>query len=211
VGQVTAYKPGKDSKHLTDLNYGQHPQSNVVAPSVASPVDHDVKLHSKPIAAPFAFHKVGLVTPVYPGMRAVLSHNRGLVNDAVISGWLWSEQPRYEPPANEPGDYWLALPTELGPDGLPTGKGANDLIDAKGRRVVQVRALHVQVGGPKLPDVGARPTVPADDTVTIEHHSGTTIKISSDGEVTITTDHKTLTITNGQVSLKLDGAKVAVS
>jgi hypothetical protein len=211
VGQVTAYKPGKDSKHLTDLNYGQHPQSNVVAPSVASPVDNDVKLHSKPIAAPFAFHKVGLVTPVYPGMRALLAHNRGLVNDAVVSGWLWSEQPRYEPPANEPGDYWLALPTELGPDGLPTGKGANDLIDAKGRRVVQVRALHVLVGGPKLPNVGARPTAPADDTVTIEHHSGTTIKISSEGEVTITTDHKTLTLTNGQVSLKLDGAKVAVS
>ena len=211
VGQVNAYRPGKDGKHLADLNYGQHPQRNVVTPSVASPVDQDLKLHSKPIASPFAFHKVGLLTPVYPGMRALLAHNRGSVNDAVVSGWLWSEQPRYEPPANEPGDYWLALPTQLGPDGLPTGKGANDLIDAKGRRVVQVRALHVLVGEPKLPNVGARPTVPADDTVTIEHHSGTTIKISSAGELTITTDHKTLTLTNGQVSLKLDGAKVAVS
>ncbi|MFE5813190.1 hypothetical protein ACFQ6S_07285 [Streptomyces sp. NPDC056479] len=211
VGQVTAYRSGKDKKHLADLHYGQSPQPDVVAPSVAGPVDKDVTLHSKPIAAPFAFHKTGLVTPVYPGMRAVLAHNRSLVNDAIVTGWLWSEQPRFEPPANEPGDYWLALPTQIGGDGLPTGSGVNDLIDAQGRRVVQARALHVLVGGPKLPPVGTRPEAPPDDTVTIEHHSGTTIKISATGEVTITTDHKTLTLTNGQVSLKLDGTKVAVS
>ena len=84
VGQVTAYKPGKDGKHLTDLNYGQQPKPNVVAPSVASPVDQDVKQHDKPIAAPFAFHKAGLVTPVYPGMRAVLVHHRSLVRVLVI-------------------------------------------------------------------------------------------------------------------------------
>ncbi len=211
VGQVTKYQSGKDKKHLADLHYGQTLQPDVVAPSVASPVDQDVELHSKPIASPFAFHKVGLVTPVYPGMRAVLVHNRGLVNDAVVGGWIWSEQPRYEPPQNEPGDYWLALPTGLGGDGLPTGKGVNDLIDAKGRRAVQVRALHVVIGEKRLPAVGTRPTPPDDDTVLIEHHSGTTIKISSEGEVTITTDQKTLTLTNGQVSLKLDGTSVAVS
>jgi hypothetical protein len=211
VGEVTAYRSGKDGKHLTDLNYGQHSQPDVSTPSVTSTVDDDVKLHSKPLAAPFAFHRVGLVTPVYPGMRALLAHNRGAVDDAVVAGWLWSRQSGHEPPGNEPGDYWLALPTELDQDGLPTGKGANDLIDATGRRVVQVRALHVLVGGPKLPKVGKRPTAPADDTVTIEHHSGTKIEISSQGTVSITTDHKTLTLTNGQVSLKLDGAKVAVS
>ncbi|WP_460060541.1 hypothetical protein [Streptomyces sp. YKOK-I1] len=211
VGEVTEYRPGKDGKHLTDLNYGQHPKPDVSTPSVASPVDDDVKLHGKPLAAPFAFHKVGLVTPVYPGMRALLAHNRGAVDDAVVAGWLWSRQSGHEPPGNEPGDYWLALPTEFGEDGLPTGKGANDLIDATGRRAVQVRALHVLVGGPKLPDVGKRPKAPANDTVTIEHHSGTRIEISSQGKVTITTDHKSLTLTNGQVSLKLDGAKVAVS
>lgn len=211
VGQVISYKPGKDGRHLADLRYGQDPQPGVVAPSVAGPVAGDATLHGKPIAAPFAFHKVGLVTPVYPGMRALLAHNRGLVNDAVVGGWLWPENPRHEPPPNEPGDYWLALPTELGPDGLPTGKGVNDLTDARGRRVLQVRALHVLVGGPKLPDVGTRPAPPSDDTLTIEHHSGTTITISPAGDVTITTDRKPLTLTNGQVSLKLDGAKVAVS
>ncbi|MEV5043487.1 hypothetical protein AB0N20_02020 [Streptomyces griseoincarnatus] len=211
VGKVTAYRPGKDGKHVTDLDYGQHPQPDVSTPSVASPVDDDVKLHAKPLAAPFAFHKVGLVTPVYPGMRALLAHNRSAVDDAVVAGWLWSRQSGHEPPGNEPGDYWLALPTELDENGLPTGKGANDLIDAAGRRAVQVRALHVLVGARKLPDVGKRPKPPADDTVTIEHHSGTRIEISSQGQVTITTDHKSLTLTNGQVSLKLDGAKVAVS
>jgi hypothetical protein len=211
VGEVTAYRPGRDGKHVTDLDYGQHPQPGVSAPSVASPVDDDVKLHAKPLAAPFAFHKVGLVTPVYPGMRALLAHNRSAVDDAVVAGWLWSRHSGHEPPGNEPGDYWLALPTELDEHGLPTGKGANDLIDAAGRRAVQVRALHVLVGARKLPDVGKRPKPPADDTVTIEHHSGTRIEISSEGQVTITTDHTSLTLTNGQVSLTLDGAKVAVS
>ncbi|MFD7297823.1 hypothetical protein ACFV9W_31445 [Streptomyces sp. NPDC059897] len=211
IGQVTAYTPGKDGRHLADLHYGQEPGLGVIAPSVTSPVVTDVELHGKPVAAPFAFHKVGLVTPVYPGMRAVLAHNRGMVDDAVVSGWLWSQQPRHEPPANEPGDHWLALPTELGPDGLPTGKGVNDLTDARGCRVVQARALRVQVGGERLPDVGVRPAVPSDDTVTIEHHTGTTIRISDSGEITVSTDQKTLTLTNGQVSVRLDGAKVAVS
>jgi hypothetical protein len=211
VGQATAYQPGKDQKHLADLHYGQSPPPGVVAPSVASPVDDDVELHSKPISSPFAFDKVGLITPVYPGMRAVLAHNRGLVNDAVVAGWLWSERPRHAPPPNEPGDWWLALPTELGPNGLPVGKGANDLIDATGRRAVQVRALHVLVGGPALPSVGTRPAAPADDTVLIEHHSGTTIQVTSDGAVEITTKNKAIKLTNGQVTLALDGASVAVS
>lgn len=211
VGEVSAYRSGKDGKHVADLYYGQQPQPDVSTPSVASPVEEDVRLHGKPIAAPFAFHNVGLVTPVYPGMRAVLAHNRGSVDDAVVVGWLWSRRPGHEPPPNEPGDYWLALPTEFDAEGLPTGRVANDLTDAKGCRVIQVRALHVLVGGPKMAKIGVRPTVPTDNTVVIEHHSGTKIEIKSGGEVTVTTDHKTLTLTNGQVSLKLNGAKVAVS
>lgn len=211
VGLVTTYSPGKGGKHVADLDYGQQPNPGVSTPSVAGPVQDDVQLHAKPIASPFAFHNVGLVTPVYPGMRALLAHNRGAVDDAVVSGWLWSRQPEHRPPPNEPGDYWLALPTELDPEGMPTGKGVNDLTDAKGHRVIQARALHVLVGGPELPGVGVRPKVPEEDTVTIEHHSGTTIQISADGELTITTKQKTLTLTNGQVSLTLDGKKVTVS
>jgi phage protein D len=210
VGQVTAYKPGADGKHLADLHYGQSPEATVVAPSVASPVEEDVELHSKPVASAFAFAGVGLVTPVYPGMRALLAHNRGLVNDAVVAGWLWSEQPRYAPPPNLAGDWWLALPTEMGSDGLPTGKTVNDLTDAKGNRLIQTRGLHIQVGEPKLPALGKRPDPPTEDSVVIEHHTGTTIEITAKGELRITTKNTKLELTNGQVTLSFDGAKVAV-
>ncbi|MDP9696698.1 UNVERIFIED_ORG: hypothetical protein J2X79_004281 [Arthrobacter globiformis] len=211
VGKVSAYQSGKAGKHVVDLDYGQPAEPDVSTPSVGSPVSDDVRLHAKPIASSFAFHNVGLVTPIYPGMRALLAHNRGSVDDAVVVAWLWSRKPEHKPPPNEPGDHWLALPTELDPEGLPTGKGVNDLTDAKGHRVVQARALHVLVGGTKLPNVGVRPSVPAEDTVTIEHQSGTKIEISAKGELSITTSQKTLTLTNGQVSVKLDGAKVQVS
>lgn len=211
VGEVTGYQSGADGKHLVSLHYAQSPAADVVAPSVASLVDTAVELHAKPLASPFAFHQCGLVLPVYPKMRALLAHNRGLVNDAVIAGWLWAEQPRHQPPPNQPGDYWLALPTGLDGEGLPTGKGVNDLTDATGRRVVQVRSLQVTVGQPALPDVGTRPEPPADDTISIEHHSGTKIAIDAQGALTITTSSKEITLSNGSVSVKLNGPTVEVS
>ena len=211
VGVVTTYSAGSDGKHLASLNYGQEPADTVVSPSVASPVKTAIELHDKPVAAPFAFHHCGLVVPVYPKMRALLAHNRGLVNDAIVAGWLWSDEPRFARPANEPGDWWLALPTGLDGDGLPDGPGVNDLIDAKGRRAVQATALHVTVGKPALPQVGTRPEPPAENTVTVEHHTGTKITIDAAGALTITTDQKKLTLTNGSVSVTLDGAKVQVS
>jgi hypothetical protein len=211
VGEVTTYASGADGKHLASLHYAQDPGPGVAAPSVASPVDDTLDLHDKPIASAFAFDRTGLVTPVYPGMRALLAHNRGEVNDAVLAGFLWSDNPRLRRPANEPGDYWLALPTGLGADGLPTGPGANDLIDAAGRRVVQVAGLHILVGADVLPEVGTRPEPPAADTITIEHASGTTITVDAGGAVTIETSHKPITLTNGTVSVRLDGAVVKVS
>ncbi|MFE5587287.1 hypothetical protein [Kitasatospora sp. NPDC056531] len=212
VGEISDYTPGKDGKHLASLHYGQSPAAEVVAPSVAAPVDTTVDLHNKPIASPFAFHNCGLITPVYPKMRAVLAHNGGLVNDAVVTGFVWPENPAQAHPPNNVGDYWLALPTQLGPDGLPTGKGANDLTDATGHRVVQAAGLHLQVGADKLPDLGTRPTPPSDSTITIEHQSGTTITVDKDGNVTITTAASaSLKLSNGQVNLALDGPSVQVS
>ncbi|MGW7528516.1 hypothetical protein [Streptomyces sp. NPDC054783] len=212
VGEVTGYAPGRDGKHLASLHYGQSPSAEVVAPSVAAPVDTTVDLHNKPVASPFAFHNCGLITPVYPKMRAVLAHNRGLVNDAVVTGFLWPEKPAQARPANQAGDYWLALPTQLGPGGFPVGKGANDLTDAAGYRVVQVAGLHLLVGADKLPAVGTRPTPPADSTITIEHQSGTRIAVDKDGNVSITTAaDKKLTFGNGKVSLALDGPSVKVT
>ncbi|MFB4296704.1 hypothetical protein [Actinomadura sp. NTSP31] len=211
LGEVTAYAPGADGKHLASLHYGQAPEDGVSAPSVASPVGTDVDLLGKPIASPFAFHRTGLMTPVYPRMRAVLAHNRGDVNDAVVTGFVWPDNPVQQRPANQAGDHWLALPTELGEDGLPRGKGANDLTDAAGHRIIQVAALRVLVGGDALPEVGERPDPPTDDSITIEHQSGTTITVDSGGAVTISTANQPITLTNGSVSMKLDGSSVAVT
>ncbi|MEU5261569.1 hypothetical protein [Amycolatopsis sp. NPDC021455] len=208
VGEVTEYVAGD---HVASLHYAQDPGSAVTTPSVAGPVDSTVSLHGKPIASAFAFADTGLVVPVYPGMRALLAHNRGLVDDAVLAGFVWPADLAGRRPPNQPGDHWLALPTAIGGDGLPTGKGANDLTDATGHRVIQTAGLHILVGAGALPPVGTRPDPPADSTVTIEHQSGTTITIGTDGGVTIATADKPITFTNGEVSMKLNGSAVVVS
>ncbi|MER8043609.1 hypothetical protein [Streptomyces sp. NPDC094032] len=207
VGEVSAYK---GAGHQVSLKYGQSPPASVTMPSVTEPVGDD-SLLDKPVAAPFAFGPCGLMTPVYPGMRALLAHNRSLVNDAAVVGWLWPRTPGARTPSPEPGDYWLALPTGTGSDGQPTGPGVNDLTDAKGGRIVQARGLHILVGTPKLPQVGTRPTPPDDDSITIEHHTGTTIEIDPDGAVTVRTKGSGIKLTNGTVSLSLDGASVQVT
>ncbi|MET8507959.1 hypothetical protein ABZV60_25390 [Streptomyces sp. NPDC004787] len=208
IGEVTAYRP---AGHQISLAYGQNPPPSMSTPSVSGPVDDSVALLDKPVASPFAFGPCGLMTPVYPGMRALLAHNRGLVNDAVVAGYLWPRTPGAQAPSPEPGDYWLALPTGLGPDGQPFGPGVNDLTDAKGGRVIQARGLHILVGTAKLPPVGTRPTPPTDDTITLEHHTGTTIEINPAGAVTVRTKGSKILLTNGAVSLSLDGASVQVA
>ncbi|MEU6975394.1 MULTISPECIES: hypothetical protein [unclassified Streptomyces] len=207
VGEVSAYK---GAGHQVSLRYGQSPPPSMTMPSVTGPVGDDVLL-DKPVAAPFAFGPCGLMTPVYPGMRALLAHNRNLVNDAAVVGYLWPRTPGARAPAPEPGDYWLALPTGTDADGQPTGPGVNDLTDATGGRIVQARGLHILVGTPKLPQVGTRPTPPDDDSITIEHHTGTTIEIDAAGAVTVRTEGGGITLTNGTVSLSLDGASVQVT
>jgi hypothetical protein len=211
VGQVTKYEPGNQQKHVATLNYDQSPDTSSVAPSVDTPVGETVQLNSKPLASSFAWHKCGLMVPVYPGMRALLAHNRGLVNDAVVAGFLWAENPTAERPQNEEGDYWLCLPTELGSDNQPTGKGVNDLIDKSGLRVIQAKGLQILVGADKLPDVGQRPQPPAEKTIVIEHQSGTKITIADDGAVRIETSSKDIALTNGSVTLKLSSSGVEVS
>ena len=210
MGQIKEYTPGSQQKHLATLDYGQSPPADGVAPSVETLIDSAVQLHNKPIAAPFAFHKCGLIVPIYPKMRALIAHNRGLVNDAVVAGFVWAENPLQERPQNEAGDYWLALPTALDNAGLPTGKGANDLTDSSGRRVIQNKAFQIFVADDKLPDVGVRPTPPDANTLIIEHQSGAKITIDKDGKITIETNSQELTLTNGSVSLNLNGATVEV-
>jgi hypothetical protein len=210
VGEVASYDTGAGGKHLATLRYGQSPPADTVAPSVEVPVDRKPQLHGKPLASPFAFHKTGLVVPVLPGMRALLAHNRGLVNDAVVAGFVWAEKPKLEPPKNQAGDWWLCLPTALDAQGLPTGKGVNDLTDKAGLRVVQAKGLRVTVGEGKLPDVGERPQVPGDlgGQLLIEHEGGTTITVDGDGAVTVDAGGKDITLKSGGASITLSGGSI---
>lgn len=206
VGEVTSYTSGADGGPAAALHYGRTSQP---ASAATEEVGTAVELRGKPVASAFAFDRTGLVTPVYPGMRALLAHNRGEVDDAVVAGFVWAGGQR-RPPAR-PGDHWLALPTGLDGDGLPAGKGANDLTDASGHRVVQAAGLRLSVGAEALPEVGVRPDPPTDDALTIAHQSGTTITVDSQGAITISTDDKPVTLTNGSVSVTIDGTSVAVS
>jgi hypothetical protein len=210
VGEVDSYQPGGSGGHRATLRYGQSALADAVAPSVEVAVDEAPLLHNKPMASPFAFHNCGLMVPVLPGMRALLAHNRGLVNDAVVSGFVWAEEPRLDRPKNQPGDWWLCLPTELDSDGLPTGKAVNDLTDSAGQRVIQAKGLKISVGEQALPPVGDRPEVPADlpGSLVIEHESRTTVTVASDGAVTIATSGKDITFTNGSASITLTGDSV---
>ncbi len=212
IGQIKEYEAGNQQKHLATLDYGQSPGADVIAPSVETSVDQKTQLHSKPISSPFAWQQCGLMVPVYPGMRALLAHNRGLVNDAVVAGFLWSEQPTYERPKNEAGDYWLCLPTEIDTaNHKPKGKGVNDLTDKGGLRVIQAKGLHIFVGNDKLPNVGDRPDLPDAQTIVIEHESGTKITIGSDGALKIeAAQGKEISLTNGGVTLTLGKTGVEV-
>ncbi|ADB53372.1 hypothetical protein [Conexibacter woesei] len=212
VGEVASYEAGSEGKHLATVWYGQRVDEETVAPSVETPVIRrdDQQLRQRPIASPFAWHRCGLVVPAYPGQRTLLSHNRGDVNDVVLHGYVWAEEPLMERPRNEPGDWWLCLPTEIQND-RPTGRAVNDLTDARGLRVIQARGLTITVGGDRLPDLGERPTPPDADTLTIEHARGTTIRIGSDGAVEIRTDGRAITLTDGNVRLALSGGAVEVS
>jgi hypothetical protein len=166
-------------------------------------------LHDKPLAAPFAWHHSGLVVPVYPGMRAVLAHNRGDVNDPVVAGFVWSTAAGHEPPSNVDGDYWLCLPTEI-QDGLPAGKGVNDLTDRTGHRTIQARGLSIEVADGQLPDIGTRPPVPDTLAFEIKHEKGTAVRVGPDGAVTIETNGQDITIGNGSASITISGGTLTL-
>lgn len=210
IGEIAAYE---ELKHRSTLKYGQRPSSTTEAPSVMAKVENDTTLFSKPIVSPFAWHRCGLVVPVYPGMRALLGHNLDLVNDAVVTGFLWSQvqTAEYQPPKNLPGDYWLCLPTQIGPDQRPMGKGVNDLTDKSGLRVIQNKGLRITVGNGNLPEVGERPTLPSEQTLVIEHEQGTKITIANDGALQIeATGNKAITIKNDVGSIKVDSSGIEV-
>jgi hypothetical protein len=142
---------------------------------------------------PFAWGKCGLVLPRYPGTRVLVSHRKGLKDEAIDVGALWGPDQR---PESQAGDWWLILP--VGAPTTPptdektapsehTGHVVQDLIDAKGNRYLEVGELTIRVGPDKLKDAGQRPDDPQDRKGLIIEHpkTGSKIQIKDDGTIVI--------------------------
>jgi hypothetical protein len=196
AGEVKTYTPGQ---HKTTVDVGHDVKPDMVSPSVQAPLRQDpVSLPDKPSASPFAFHKCGLVVPIYSKMRALLVHGWSNPNDAIIDGYLWDD--KMTPPSNQSGDWWLCLPTQLDGDGLPTGSGVDDLIDQNGQRVIQVKGMRITVGSELLNPVGKRPTPGSSEALTIETDQGAKITVQG-AKIELTAGGVTLAIGEGKVSV----------
>lgn len=186
VGKIKTYLPGKQ---LCTTYYGQRFEKTETQPSIRTEVDADeLQIYpNKPVISPFAWHKCGLIVPIYPGMKAILNHNLNIQDDALIAGFTWSEKPPIEPPKNNEGDWWLCLPIDFDKSNPPKDgtKAVNDLIANNGKRVIELKGLKITIGNDKLSDVGKRPSEGNDDEFLIEHKSGTKFQIASDGTLTI--------------------------
>ncbi|WP_428338691.1 hypothetical protein [Mycobacterium sp.] len=211
VGRVKTANP---VDRVADLYFGQERNPGVSTPCV----DLDVKvsksvLSSKPLAAPFAWHKVGLTVPVYEGMRALLNQGQSSRNNAVVAGFLWANNaPKMDRPKSNDGDWWLCLPTEVSGDPkLPTGKGVNDLVSAKGLRVIEAVGLKVVVGKDSCSAVGERPTEGDADVLLISHSSGTTIQIDAQGNVAVQGKGTSVSLACGGATLTVGSGKVSIS
>lgn len=198
---------------LATLFYLQQAGSSVSSPSVDLDVpEGDSVLPGKPIAAPFAWHNVGLSVPVYPGMRALLNQVRDSRDDTVVTGFLWANEPKMTPPPAKDGDWWLCLPTAVtGSPPQPSGAGANDLTAADGRRVIEAAGLSITVGKSKCTAVGTRPDEGPADVFLITHTSGTTIQVDAQGSVTVDGKGSKVELTCGGVTLTVGNGKVAIS
>jgi hypothetical protein len=213
VGKVESYKAGSGTApdvHRASLYTGQVFPTTETQPSLRTDVDAvaDKIASNRPIVSPFAWHKCGLVVPVYAGMKAVMMHNLALTDDALVGGFMWSETPAIEPPPSNAGDWWLCLPIGIQSGATPTTstKAANDLISAGGRRVIEARALTIKVGD-KMTTIGTRPADGTDDELVIDHKSGSKVKIDANGDLTI--EAKKITVTgdvtvDGKVTIKKD-------
>jgi hypothetical protein len=197
IGDVNAYTASKQTATL-DLGYVTTP--DMPSPTVQATLqDKPVPLNNKPVASAFAFDKCGLVVPVYPKMRALLAHGWNEPEDAVIGGFVWTAD--MTPPQNHAGDWWLCLPTQLGGDGKPTGKGVDDLIQQDGQRVIQVKGMKITVGSGLLKSVGTRPTPGSDESLTIE---------ADDNKTKLTFKAGQIEMTDGTIKLTVGGGKVSI-
>jgi hypothetical protein len=196
VVEVTSVKAAADA-YQADLYHSQ-PREDEQQPSIEVAVEpqQDHVYRHRPIASPFAWRKCGLVTPVYAGMKALVAHNFGLATDGIVTGYIWSKQPDFAPPSNQAGDWWLCLPIDFDATKPPSDgtKAVNDLTGHTGKRVIEVKGLRITVGAGKLANIGTRPTEGPDDEFLIEHASGTSVHIDSNGALTIDASKASLTI-----------------
>jgi hypothetical protein len=150
-----------------------------------------------------------LVTPVYPGMKAVVGHNRAMSSDGMVMGFVWSHDPDYAPPSNHDGDWWLCLPIDFDATQPPQDatKAVNDLTANDGRRVIELKGLKITVGAAALKGIGERPTPGDEETCSIEHASGAKITVKN-GEIDVTdgsSSPATITLKNGEITLSAGG------
>jgi len=204
--EIAAVKNPGDA-YVANLYYGQRPAGAETQPSVNIAVNQrDAQIYpQKPIMSAFAWRKCGLVTPVYPGMKAVVVHNRSQASDAIVAGYIWSKQPDFAPPANHAGDWWLCLPIDFDATQPPSDstKAVNDITANNGCRVIELKGLKITVGEAGLKAVGARPTPEESDvqeTCTITHASGAVITVNSSG----------ITLSDGKLQVQLANGKLAI-
>jgi hypothetical protein len=199
VADVTAYTAGN---HLVAGKFGLHFEPTVTSPSVEVRLGAEgFQLERRPLVSPFAWNHCGLVAPVYPGMRAAAVHNRYLREDALVTGFLWTEE--MKPPPNEAGDWWLCLPVDPPSDRAPDTnvKAANDLTTKDGRRVIQLKGLRLTIGAGLLDNLGSRPQqLGADNELQIEHASGAKITVK-DGTIELVAGGRTLKVADGTVAI----------
>jgi hypothetical protein len=210
--------------YTADLYYGQTALPSETQPSVNVAVDqqNDHVYASKPVASVFAWRKCGLVTPVYPGMKAVVLHNRALANDGIVAGYVWSKQPEFTPPPNKSGDWWLSLPIDFDATQPPqdSTNAVNDLTANDGCRVVELKGFKITVGASGLKPVGTRPDPGAAEVCTIAHASGAVITIkngeidmamSADGSgPKLSMTSSGISMTDGTLNMQLANGKLTI-
>ncbi|MFC3077453.1 hypothetical protein ACFODL_05055 [Phenylobacterium terrae] len=179
-----------------------------------------------PYVTPFAWGPFGLVLPRYPGMRLALLRPEGKPEEALDVGALWwsgkEDNAGAGPAEAQDGDYWLILPVDpnvtsggdedTGPIAPEALAAAHDLIDAKGRRTVQVRELTLRVGEWTLKAPGERPGgSAAPGGLRIEGKDGAAfLEIDEDGAIRILTP-KSLTLQADEgIQLKSAGVTVDI-
>ena len=220
VLEIVSLKKAADG-YQADVFYGQAVPSGETQPSFNVAVKQDAEhiYEARPIASAFAWRKCGLVTPVYAGMKALLGHNRALASDGIVTGYLWSKEPDFAPPANNIGDWWLCLPIDFDASKAPQDatKAVNDLTGNDGLRVLELKGLKITVGAQGLHEVGLRPKPGDADVCTIAHASGATVTIK-EGEIaldtgagpSLTLSSSGITLTDGTLKVELKNGQLTI-